>query len=40
MRTAPYTPYMVSVTAINGAGIGKAASVVQFTAEGGKSFFS
>ncbi len=38
-RTAPYTPYMVSVAAINGAGIGNFVSIVEFTAEGGKRFF-
>ncbi|XP_064407145.1 uncharacterized protein LOC135351979 isoform X2 [Halichondria panicea] len=31
---APYTPYVVSVAAINGAGIGEPVSVVEFTAEG------
>ncbi len=39
-RTAPYTPYMVSVAAINGAGIGNFISIVAFTAEGGKISFS
>ncbi|XP_064407627.1 receptor-type tyrosine-protein phosphatase T-like [Halichondria panicea] len=30
----PYTPYVVSVAAINGAGAGEPVSVVEFTAEG------
>ncbi len=37
-RTATYTPYIVSVAAINGAGIGNFVSIVEFTAEGGKIF--
>ncbi len=39
LPTVPYTPYVVSVAAINGVGIGEFfASVVQFTAEGSKVF--
>ncbi len=34
--TVPYTPYVVSVAAINGAGAGEPVSVVEFTAEGSK----
>ncbi len=34
-QTDPYVPYNVSVIAVNGAGRGKAASTIEFTAEGG-----
>lgn len=33
--TVPYTPYVVSVAAINRAGRGESVSKVEFTAEGG-----
>ncbi|XP_064396201.1 uncharacterized protein LOC135343155 [Halichondria panicea] len=33
-QLVPYTPYVVSVAAINGAGAGEPVSVVEFTAEG------
>ena len=38
LPTVPYTPYVVSVAAINGAGAGEPVSVVEFTAEGSKVF--
>ena len=33
--SAPYTPYEISVSAVNGAGVGETQTVTEFSVEGG-----